>query len=88
MIFELYNEDGSLQLNLSSRITTVLGTLYITEAGAMNVPALSRGQLFYVFNPAPGPTPYVGLYPQVTQDGTTLRWTKPGNGCYMTYGTF
>lgn len=87
MIFELYNADGSLQLNLSSRITTTLGTIMITEAGSMNVPGLGRGALFYVFNPQVGANT-LGRYPRVTQNGTTLSWDKPGIPCYMTYGTY
>lgn len=87
MIFELYNADGSLQLDLSNRITTILGTVLISDAGSMNVPALARGTLFYVFNPQVGANT-LGRYPKVTQNSTTLSWDKPGIPCYMTYGTF
>jgi hypothetical protein len=84
--FELYNADGTLQLDLSSRITKVLGTLYITGAGSLSNAGLAAGTLFYVFNVTgqyikPG-------YPTITQNGTTISWTAPPSPVHMTYGIY
>jgi hypothetical protein len=83
--FELYNADGSLQLDLSSRITKVLGMQYITAAGSLSHAGFASGTLFYAFNLAGNTRPG---YPTVTQNGNTISWTAPVSPVFMTYGTY
>lgn len=85
-VFELYNADGSLQLNLGSRVPKILTHQYITAAGAYADAAFTKGQMFYIFNPIADSR--LDSYPTVTQNGTTVSWTTPPVPMTLIIGIF
>lgn len=87
-VFELYNADGSLQLDLSSRITKLLGSLEISQAGSFYSEGFSKGTLFYLFSPSRFGFANWTRYPTITLSGNTLSWTAPEAPCIFIFGVY
>lgn len=92
-VFELYNPDGSLQLNLASRLTKYLGSINVnlSVSGSHYDPELLNGTPWYfVFVPA-GYNPAAFKNPEITFDNGTLKWTVGTNMTTMgaiAYGVY
>lgn len=86
-IFELYNADGSLQLDMSSRITKVLSFQRITTAGSFSNVGFSQGTMFYAFTLETATSTFTG-FPVITQSGNTVSWTAPPVPMYLLLGIY
>jgi len=86
-LYEIFNADGSLKVDLASRIPRVLGVITIGAAGSLSDPGFATGVLFYTLNPAPGSYTLNG-YPNVSLSGTTLSWGAPTASLLLTYGVY
>lgn len=86
-VFELYNADGSLQLDISSRITKVLYFQRITAAGSFANAGFSRGTMFYALTLEQANWSFTG-YPTVTQNGVTVSWTAPPVPMFLVLGVY
>lgn len=87
--FLLRNADGTVQLDLSSRITKFLGTVTATlGSGSISVPGFAAGRAFYFTFPNSDDANRIA--PNVTISGTTLSWTTTVNsaGARIGYGIF
>lgn len=92
-VFEVYNEDGSLQMNLASRLTKFLGALQInlSATGSHFDAELRLGTPWY-FVAIPEGFSVAGFKnPIVTFNNGTMTWTADGGGntpgwiCYGVY---
>lgn len=85
-IFEVYNEDGSLQMNLASRLTRVLGVLNVNlnAAGSHLDSRLKLGTPWY-YVALPSGYNIVGFKnPVFTFNDNVMSWTgNPGGGTTM-----
>ncbi|QOK96592.1 hypothetical protein HF909_09175 [Ralstonia pseudosolanacearum] len=85
---QVFNADGSLQFDSSSRLSRVLGQVYSgTDPGSISVPGFVQGTPWYhcigVGNSA--------LIPEVSISGTTLSWAFPWathNPALIIYGVY
>lgn len=87
VVFELYNADGTLQLNISSRITKVLSFQRITAAGSYVSEAFGKGTMFFSFTLEAGTSTFTG-FPAVAQNGNTVSWTAPPVPMYLVLGIY
>ncbi|WP_339406595.1 hypothetical protein [Pseudomonas helleri] len=98
VVFELYNEDGSLQFDLTARLTKYLGTVQTTPGSAGNISdaKLATGTPWYVILPSAHISPEIGRsvgIPEVTFSGTSMQWSAISGeanpaGCVITYGIY
>lgn len=87
--FLVRNADGTVQLDLSSRITKFLGTVTVTlGSGSISVPGFAAGRAFYFTFPSVDGINRTA--PDVTISATTLSWTATANsaGTQIGYGIF
>ncbi|MDH0645584.1 hypothetical protein N5D48_12755 [Pseudomonas sp. GD03858] len=94
---QTWTENGSLSLDTSNRLGTLLGSVITgTRAGSLVVPQLTRGEAFYFYHPELLPTryawsqlPYELIYPLVKLEGQVISWSFPAfryTGAYAQYG--
>ncbi|MCY1197858.1 hypothetical protein D3C85_1700840 [compost metagenome] len=92
---QVFNADGSLQFDSSTRLTRVLGYLWAGSNGSHIDDQLWRGAPFYFI----APTSMVSIdsyanFPQVSISGNTVSWwfTNPNSefntGAVIYYGTY
>lgn len=88
-VFEIYNADGSLQLDLTNRITRILTFQRITAAGSFYSDGFFRGTMFFAFTLEAATNTFTG-YPTITQsmDRGTVSWTAPPVPMYLLLGTY
>lgn len=75
-VFELYNADGTLQLDLASGITKVLGVANMvnqTYNGSIQVPEFASNRGWFIVITAQGRWYYSAC--SVNISGTTLSWS-------------
>lgn len=93
--FDVYNSDGTLQMDLASRLTRVLGVVEVNVAvsGSLNNPELLSGTPWFVITNESGLFDAGGLLPTVKFSGATMTWTRNMSwvGNYparLTYGVY
>lgn len=96
--FEIFNQDGSLRINLASRLTKMLGTIDTTlgASGSIQNDYLKMGTAWYTLSCSFQPAPGRGQVPSgVTINKTTgvLSWFPQGavsnpNFLRITYGVY
>ncbi|WP_430448205.1 MAG: hypothetical protein ACQZ2J_15680 [Pseudomonas piscis] len=93
--FDVYNADGTLQMDLASRLTRVLGVVDVNIAvdGSLNNSELLNGTPWFVITIESGTFDAGGLLPTVKFSGATLTWTRNmfGVGNYparLIYGVY
>lgn len=76
-VFELYNADGTLQLNLASRLTKYLGSVTITStvAGSISDPRLLQGTPWFVYTGPNEQAQARATVPDVVFSGSTMSWS-------------
>lgn len=87
-VFELYNSDGTLQINLASRLTKYLGAISVNllVSGSHSDQELRGGTPWsYVYLPQ-GYNPAVFKNPVITFSDGVMTWTSPVGGG-VTMGT-
>lgn len=88
-VFEVYNADGSLQMNLSSRLTKFLGafTFDLAVSGSLVDPILQQGTPWYCCLAETDNYAQGSLLPVVTFSGSTMHWERRAFGSTGGLGT-
>jgi hypothetical protein len=82
--FRLYNADGSLQVDLSNRLTRFIGAVSVSGTGSIAVPVLDGG------------TPWASLHAdssvvvsaQASVSGNTISWNIYEGSAILVYGEY
>lgn len=97
---QTFTEDGSIMLDVSSRMQKYLGVINCSENenfGTVQNPYLEEGDLWYLILPNSYPTltlegnkQFTYSVPTVTKSGDKLQWAFSQNhiGCRILYGVF
>lgn len=88
-VFEIYNADGSLQLNLSSRLSKNLGSIAIqlSVSGSIYDENLKMGTPWYCCFSASEATAAGTFLPEISVSNGTLTWTSNFFGTTNLAGT-
>lgn len=90
-VFEVYNADGSLQMNLASRLTKYLGSVRVgTSAGSLTDPGLAQGTPWYLFAGEAQTRLRMWPLPEITFANQTMYWTAsaPEEQMVVLYGVY
>lgn len=94
-IFELYNSDGTLQLNLASRLTKYLGSVQTSAqaSGSISNGYLGSGTPWHSVSMESDNYSTGGIPPNVSFSGTTMSWVPDAQAsanspCTIIYGIY
>ena len=87
--FELFRPDGSLEMNLASRLTKFLGSVSINlnQSGSLVNPDLLIGTPWYVCFSEADNFSQGSYVPNITFSGDTMTWTRTSSGTAFFAGT-
>lgn len=91
-VFELYNPDGTLHLDLSNRIPKQLGQVDIgTAAGSIVVGGPAASDIWYYVVPRTIDPQYRGDFPSIARSGRALSWPARSSsaiGATLVFGVY
>lgn len=89
---QVWDPGGVLRVDLQTRVTTILGAIYVASNGSLVVPEFAKGTPFWMLNRTQtGGTEIGPLTLNVSVSGTSLIWSMkyPGSESYiLTYGIY
>lgn len=77
---QIWNADGSVQLDTSIRTGVELGSITFTAAGSAVVPKFALGEPFFLLNKFGLWDTGIYTKPVVSISGTTISWTASTTG--------
>jgi hypothetical protein len=90
---QVFNADGSLQLDISDSLSKIVGAFNIAAnvAGSVGVPDLAGGSRIFIMKQAQPPLGIAGVNQgrsQITISGRTISWTAGRDNVTVYYGVY